>query len=419
MTTATPVVSFDLNTHLHRVMRDEPFFAAISRRTEKVANTAIPTAGVRVNPDTLQFEMVYNPVFFNRIVAEHAAMVDNLPAAERREYVKTHRGDDGNVDPFVWVRGVILHELFHLVNGHVTHRLPAEGMTKKWNYATDLAINSHIGDKLPSYCLLPGRGDFASLPLGESAEYYMKNLPEDFDKNEGSGEGGGEGQIDSHDGWSDLPEDVKDMVQERARQMMSEAAGEANAKGWGSVSAATRKQIIDWITPKINWQAVLRAFVKKSQRADRQSTVRRLDRRQPYVWAGKRIRRQAKIAISIDQSGSVDDGMLSLFFGELSALSRFAEFTVIPFDTHVDDSKVYVWKKNQQKRAERVLCGGTCFDAPTKWVNERPEFDGHIILTDMCAPKPGPSKAQRLWITTPEHAKNPYFTTNEKVIAID
>ena len=64
------------------------------------------------------------------------------------------------------------------------------------------------------------------------------------------------------------------------------------------------------------------------------------------------------------------------------------------------------------------MCGGTCFDAPTKFVNEG-KFDGHIVLTDMMAPKPIASKCQRMWMTTAEYARNPYFTTSEGVVSID
>ena len=128
--------------------------------------------------------------------------------------------------------------------------------------------------------------------------------------------------------------------------------------------------------------------------------------------------RQAKIAISVDQSGSVSDKMLAAFFAELGGLAKFAEFTVIPFDTEVGEDKVFVWKKGQSKAWERVMCGGTCFDAPTKYVNER-NFDGHIILTDMCAPKPISSRCQRMWMTDSESARHPYFSTQERVIAIE
>ena len=54
----------------------------------------------------------------------------------------------------------------------------------------------------------------------------------------------------------------------------------------------------------------------------------------------------------------------------------------------------------------------------TKYVNKE-QFDGHIVLTDMCAPKPVPSKCQRMWMTDSDNARNPYFTTNERVIAIE
>ena len=54
----------------------------------------------------------------------------------------------------------------------------------------------------------------------------------------------------------------------------------------------------------------------------------------------------------------------------------------------------------------------------TKYVNEL-NFDGHIILTDLCAPKPVASNCQRMWMTTKANAERPYFQTNERVIAID
>ena len=179
-----------------------------------------------------------------------------------------------------------------------------------------------------------------------------------------------------------------------------------------------RKAIKERLATKVDWKKMLRYFVRTSQRADKRTTPRRLNKRFPRSHPGKRVRRQAKIAISIDQSGSVDDGMLAAFYSELDNLAQFAEFTVIPFDTRVAEDKVYVWKKGERRKAERVLSGGTDFCAPTRYVNER-NFDGHIVLTDMCAPKPIASKCQRMWLTTTEYARSPYFTTNEIVVAID
>ena len=54
---------FDINMHPHRLMESEPFFAHLSRRVDKRADEGIPTAGVRINPDTCFYEMVYNPTY--------------------------------------------------------------------------------------------------------------------------------------------------------------------------------------------------------------------------------------------------------------------------------------------------------------------------------------------------------------------
>ena len=83
---------FNLNMHVARLLMDEPFFASISRRIDKSPSTAIPTAGVKINPDSAQFEMIYNPDFF-------AGLTDD----ERRAVLK--------------------HEFYHIVYLHVTSPL--------------------------------------------------------------------------------------------------------------------------------------------------------------------------------------------------------------------------------------------------------------------------------------------------------
>ena len=427
--------TFDLNLHMFRLMESEPFFAAISRRIDKRPSNQLPTAGVRVNPETAQLEMLYNPDFFQKLIDDHKEMYEGLSKKEQTVFDNNHKANDDNRH-FRWIRGVLLHELYHIVFGHVSDRLPDGKMNKRWNIATDLAINSYLTECIPPIGLIPGQGQFADVPSKQTAEWYYKNLPEDMGKDNSEGEEGegdgeqqqgqGQGQgspgdsFDDHSGWGDVPDDVKQQAEERMRQILADAAQEANSKGWGSVSSSVRQDVMERIRPKVNWKAVLRYFIKTSQRADRRSTVKRLNKRFQFIHPGKTVNRTAKIAVSIDQSGSVSDSMLIAFFSELDNLAKYAEFTVVPFDTEVATDKVYIWKKGQRHKAERVRYGGTCFDAPTKWVNEH-TFDGHIVLTDMEAPKPIPSRVQRMWMTTRAHAERPYFqpNSNEKIIAID
>ena len=54
---------FDLNDHVFRLLQNEPFFAALSRRIDKRPGSDVPTAGVTITEDG-QFELIYNPEFF-------------------------------------------------------------------------------------------------------------------------------------------------------------------------------------------------------------------------------------------------------------------------------------------------------------------------------------------------------------------
>lgn len=409
---------FDLNMHTARLLMDEPFFAAVSRRINKRESNAIPTAGVMVNPDTGHFEMLYNPEFFDRLTDEE--MID-----------------------------VLKHEYYHIIYLHVTQRMPEGVPMKRWNIATDLAINSHLHN-LPAGGLIPGQPGtpFESLPRGKSAEWYLNNLPDlspkdgeksnvgdtgdSQDSNDSPDTSNGQGSkspsdgdsepyetLDDHSGWGECSQEMKDIATERLKDIVRKAAEECNSQSrWGTVSRDCKKQISKMLETKIDWRKVLRYFVKTSQRANKSSSIKRINRRYAYVHPGRKTNRVAKVAVSIDQSGSVSDDMLVKFFAELNKLAQIAEFTVIPFDTRVEDDYVYVWKKNKSFDPTRVLFGGTCFNAPTEYVNER-DFDGHIVLTDLCAPKPKASKCQRMWMTTPEYAQRPYFSTNEKIVSVE
>ena len=144
---------FDLNVHTARLLMSEPFFASLSRRVNKIASDALPTAGVRVNPDTAQFEMLYNPDYF-----EPLSDIQKL--------------------------GVLKHEFYHLIFDHVTSRRPDNVDMLTWNYATDLAINSHLEGELPQGALMPGVAPFENYEKGLSAEAYLRQLKEDKESKE-------------------------------------------------------------------------------------------------------------------------------------------------------------------------------------------------------------------------------------------
>ena len=385
---------YNLENDVYRLLLDEPFFAAISRCVNKRASRSVPTAGVRITDDGF-FDMVYNPKFF-----------EGLTDVERR--------------------GVLKHEFYHLIFEHVLARNPdGKKISRMWNWATDLSINCHLQGEVPEMGLFPSKFGFEDYL---TAEQYMALLQEKYKDQPEDGEmqapGGGEGEMDDHEGWggevSEEAAAASAIARERLREAAKKGVEEASksSRGWGNMHESVKKMILNFVNGSVDWRAVLRNFIGQSQRSDRSNTIKRINKRFPYIHAGRKTNRTAHIAIAIDQSGSVDDDMLSLFFAELEGLAKLVTFTVVPFDTEVGDNLVYQWKKGSKHRVERVMQGGTDFNAPTEWVNKHPEIDGLIVLTDMQAPTPKPCRVRRLWATTEDCKNNPYFQTNELVIGI-
>jgi predicted metal-dependent peptidase len=411
-------MGYDLNQEILKLLMDEPFYAALSRRLDKRMTQSVPTAGVRFSKERECFELVYNSEFMEKLTQKQR-------------------------------KGVLLHEFWHIILGHVTGRVPDGVNFKAWNFATDLAINSPLTkggqdrDLLPEGCLMPGEGEFADFPHYLAAEKYLEMLKKKREEQEENGEGesqdassgedgegaggGGSQTLDDHSDWEEgagqgTAEEsaMKEIAAEKLRQAVKEAAEEAaSGRGFGSCSGDARRLIMDAIKTKVDWRKVLRSFCQNSIRADKKHTQRRLNKRFPWIHAGVKVRREASIAICIDQSGSVDDQMLVKFYKEINKLADLVTFDVIPFDTAVGEDWVYTWKKGQKRAWERVMFGGTCFDAPTKWVNEK-GYDGMIVLTDMMAPKPKRANCKRLWMTTKEFAERPYFNpAPERMIVVD
>ena len=419
---------YDLQRDAFSLMRDEPFYARIFARIDKTATTGIPTAGVRFNKEKLRFELVYNPIFMGNL--SRAARID-----------------------------VLKHEGAHIFLDHCTSRTVAEEHHRMWNIATDLAINSYL-ENLPEGCCMPGVGPFAKYPAYQSAEWYFNKLKQDGEPEQEQGEGdegdgqgqsgqgggqsgegqgqpsdgdgqGGSGnkiddyQFDSHDGWTtgdDVSEAEREVARERLRDIVRDAVEDCDGgKGWGSVHSAMRANLRkNFKRQTINWRSVLRMFVQSSQPSKRRSSIRRLSKRYPWVHPGRRTDRVANIAISIDQSGSVSSQELQVFYNELEGLAKLASFTVIPFDDKVFEDGITEWKRGDTQQWRRYTCGGTNFDAPTQFVNENKEFDAHIIMTDMYAPKPKSSRVPRLWVASEANARRPYFqpSAGERILPI-
>jgi len=391
------VSNFSMDAHMVALLLNEPFFSSLLVGVNKESTEAIPTAGVTVR-DAIPW-LYWNPRFV-------AALKP------------------------VKVRGLLKHEAYHLIFKHCTSRKVDPHII--WNWATDLAINSLISSaELPDGGLRPGHAlDLSqitdparlakwqkvsalieSLPPNKVSEWYFAKLLEDEEVSEtisGKGEPGGEGgegigPLDDHDGWGDLSDEEKEVAEGRIRQALEEAVKKCDATGnWGSVPGEARNRIREMVSNEVDWKSLLRSFVGRTQRAKRSSTMKRINRKYPYIHPGRKRGHSAHLAVYMDQSGSVSDQDMALLFGELNNLAKKVQFTLLPFDSSVDTANEIEWRRGQKVPPQRFRCGGTNFSAVAKHADEnKHRFDGYIVLTDGECSDPGPSRLRRAWVIVP------------------
>ena len=404
---------FDLGKHLVKLLINEPFFSTLMRNVTKIKSEHVSTAGVTIRDG--EFILLWNAMF--------------LASLKSKE-----------------VRGLLKHESYHLIFNHCSSR--KQDPHKIWNIATDLAINSLIShDELPEGGLYPGKpldlskvtdpvtlekwkkvSDLIeSFPTGEASEWYMTKLKENQEVADTISEGGGgkcngncqpggngqscdgecncgiPGGMDDHEGWGDLTDEEQQVAEAQIKQALSEAVKKCDRNGqWGTVSGSTREQLRLMVSNAIDWKRVIQNFCGNSQRANKARTHKRVNRKYPYIHPGVKRGHSATIAVYMDQSGSVGNDDVELFFGCLNQLGRITKFLLYPFDWSVDEDNACEWRKGQKSPPIRHRAGGTSFDAVEAHVRGNlGKWDAHVILTDGEASDPGPSLQRRCWVLLP------------------
>lgn len=390
--------AFDLQPALISMMLEEPFYSRVLRVVTKIRSQEVPTAGVIAREGDLK--MYWNDRFMAGLSPKH-------------------------------VKGVLKHEMLHLIFEHTTTRKYEPHII--WNYATDLAINTHLMNELPEFGLFPGRPfkalteeqktkmgpeavtryevvskKIASMPAGQAAEWYFARLMEDdevkqaIEKSQEAGSGA-LGTLDDHEMWESMSEEERELVKAKIKQAAGEAAKACDKKGsWGTVPAELRKMIKECLVNEVPWQMILKRFCGYSKRSDRTTSYSKIHSTLGRLVPGAKRNYTSSIATYIDQSGSVNDAELELCFGELKNLAKSTEFVCYHFDTEVDQDSATEWRRGRTPVAHRTRTGGTCFKAPTLHAaKNKNKFDALIILTDGWAPDPGPSVLSRAWVITP------------------
>lgn len=450
----------DFERLIVNVMRENAFFTTVSRYIRKEPTEKIPTAGVGYDKNNDDITLWYNPAFFDglsddekksvlwhefyHVIFMHLAGRRKNPArlwniatdlAINSLIVKDNRG---KLPDMCFLPG---KPLKGIENGKVAITVLKKDGTIEHKERELTPEEKEVNEKFSKL--------IASLPDKQASEWYFEKLVQFKEENPnfgrgqkvkmkgspGGGEGGepgeGDGDVeiesdffsnsfDDHDGWDNVPNDIKDMIEGRIREIVRKGVQEADktSNGWGTIPQEVREEIRKSVSRAVDWKAVLRNFVGMLYRGERSTSVRRINRKFPYVHPGVKRGHVAKLLIAVDQSGSVGDEALEQVFSVLGQLSKKVSFTVCAFDTEMD--KPWEWKKGRKPDPLRVRCGGTDFEAPTRWVNDpkrRGGFDGMIIITDGLAPKPSNSRVKRGWILTPGCKLD--WKTDEMVVNIE
>jgi predicted metal-dependent peptidase len=246
----------------------------------------------------------------------------------------------------------------------------------------------------------------------QASEFYFEGIKEILEEMENNGEGlSGEGTLDDHSGWGDLPDSLKDQIKDKVRGMIQNAVNRADSKNsWGTVPANMQAEIRKALTHEVDWRSVLKMFFGTARSMLRISTIKKISRKLPGILPGVKRGTMARFAFFIDQSGSMSDDDVALAFTEVEAASKEAEIDVYNFDTEIDESSHKVWKRGRAFPWGRTRCGGTDFNAVARFVNDQRNFgrwSGICILTDGYAPILGHVRgAKVLWVITPGGTTN-------------
>lgn len=391
---------FIISNSIMKLMFVNGFLANIAQSLRKVPTRDIPTAGVCFDRSEDEFIMYWNPDFFSSLTIEE-------------------------------VQGVVMHEIYHIVFQHLSQRRAPANID---GIAKDLAINSIIvssandkDTKLPACALVPGvsgpssadRGSaklsdlIARLPKLKTTQQYYQTIVDELGTTLVPVEFG---QFDHHFDH----DDDNEYTLIKTNELLARAVRESDANQmWGNTPIHVQRAVRNHLNRSVSWRAVLERFVGYNTKGRSRPSVKKINNRYPYIHPGRTIARRARMLIAIDQSGSVDDGMLSMFFDALRSLTQNVSIDVLPFDCTASSTEIFEWKKGANPALARTRSGGTNFSAPTGIANDplhRGRWDAMLILTDGAAPAPEPCTIARGWVL-PKEMKL-MFSTSETLIEL-
>ena len=330
------------------------YYAHMVVQCTPVFSTSIETAGVHFDLD--HFILTINPNFFNP-----------LPLEQRC--------------------GILKHEMEHILFGHLARFRDMDNF-KKWNYATDCALNQFIDrSHLPSGAIypdnLPVRQGCKAKDKVNSEQYYDiiddSQIPDDPNGQCSTGAK----PFDDHGQWqqSNIPSEE---LQKEITKAMAEKSANETIKARGTLPSSYE----DWLSinsnkQQINWQNVLRNICG-NKRTNSRRTIMRQDRRFPCRedLRGKTKDRTFNILLVGDESGSVSDTELTQGIGEVLNIANLtkSDLDYIAIDTQ---AHAPIKLKKTQRNFKRQARGGTILHPAIDMAKKhKVDYQAVVVITD-------------------------------------
>jgi predicted metal-dependent peptidase len=377
------------------IARHKEFYGHIVQQLERIFvgdDHDIKTAAVgRIRGDRF-IKMYLSRKFFGDIFAEH-----------------------GLKKGWVYMQGVLEHEIIHIVFGHLF--LIFQDRTRG-NVAKDLVVNGIIpNDTLPGNYVIPEHYGFER---GKSSMWYYTHLQNNPKyqqqcKSGAFGDGGLLSHImSSHKMWADLENDL--IAKEFAKDIVRKSKDLCGGKHYGEIPGEVLAQIDDLLKMEkaiVPWGKVLRMFVASCAESVLDYTVKRESRRfgtRPGTRKGDVL----NIAVAVDTSGSITDEQLKIFFNEIKWIWKNGVIVTV-FEA---DTKIAARYKFKGKFTGKVHGrGGTDLNPVVQ--EAEGDFDALIYFTDFEAPPVKKARIPTLWVLHNEIEPEAYPAKWGRYIRID
>jgi len=312
-----------LEVALKELLNNEPLYAHLYLQCRLVISNKdnMKTACLRKGKDEASFTMEFNESFLNNLSVSH-------------------------------VKGVIKHELLHLIIGHLAYM---KSNARAKNVAMDCAINQLIAkEDLPEKAIK--LEDFEKmigieeklLPM-QTWEYYYSYIPQ----------GDGIEYLDTLDEHADGDPDLANISEAEVREMVKNAIKAAA----GNIPEELKSHIDILVNAesKIKWQTVLKNFIARAKSTERISTRKKPHRRLGIEVPGYKKKRELTVAACLDSSGSISEDDYGSFMAELVSVGKnVTKMHIIEADCVVQNIET-VKKKGGKFNRVRRSHGGTAY----------------------------------------------------------